>query len=87
MFFRLWEVVSPEDAVAEVRNVEDPVLASKRLQDLAQSYGCEDNLSIMIVRLGQSQQDLLMRELSYTLQVCTLIVLFFFFFLFVEMFN
>ncbi|XP_073988528.1 PH domain leucine-rich repeat protein phosphatase isoform X3 [Rhodnius prolixus] len=65
---RLWEVVSPEDAVAEVRNVEDPVLASKRLQDLAQSYGCEDNLSIMIVRLGQSQQDLLMRELSYTLQ-------------------
>ncbi|XP_014250078.1 protein phosphatase PHLPP-like protein isoform X2 [Cimex lectularius] len=66
---RLWEVVSPEDAVAEVRSISDPVLSAKRLQDLAQSYGCEDNLSVMVVRLGgQSHQDQLLRELNYTIQ-------------------
>uniref|UniRef100_A0A146LZ42 Protein phosphatase PHLPP-like protein n=1 Tax=Lygus hesperus TaxID=30085 RepID=A0A146LZ42_LYGHE len=66
---RLWEVVNPENAVAEIRDMDDPVLSAKRLQDLAQSYGCEDNLSIMVVKLNH-QQDHLLRELNYTLQLC-----------------
>ncbi|CAH1391630.1 unnamed protein product [Nezara viridula] len=51
---RLWEVVSAEEAASEVRHVTVPGLAAKRLQDLAQSYGCEDNLSVIVVSLQQT---------------------------------
>lgn len=50
MFLSLWDVMSVEEAVAEVRSINDPVIAAKRLQDLAQSYGCEDNISVIILR-------------------------------------
>ncbi|CAK9809411.1 Protein phosphatase PHLPP-like protein [Anthophora plagiata] len=65
---RLWEVLSIQEAVREARAEASPVLAAKRLQDLAQAYGAEDNLSIVVVRLtGPSQGDLdqLMRELRH----------------------
>ncbi|XP_076232908.1 PH domain leucine-rich repeat protein phosphatase [Calliopsis andreniformis] len=65
---RLWEVLSVQEAVREARAEASPVLAAKRLQDLAQAYGAEDNLSIMVVRLtGPNQGDLdqLMRELRH----------------------
>lgn len=42
--------MSIEEAVAEVRSLPSPVLAAKRLQDLAQGYGCNENLSIMVLR-------------------------------------
>ncbi|XP_039305521.1 PH domain leucine-rich repeat-containing protein phosphatase 2 isoform X2 [Solenopsis invicta] len=65
---RLWEVLSVQEAVREARAEASPVLAAKRLQDLAQSYGAEDNLSIIVVRLaGPSPGDMdqLMRELRH----------------------
>lgn len=65
---RLWEVLSVQEAVREARAEASPVLAAKRLQDLAQAYGAEDNLSIIVVRLaGPSPGDMdqLMRELRH----------------------
>lgn len=67
---RFWEVVSVSEAVEEVRQVSNAILAAKKLQDLAQSYGCEENLSIIVVRfynLG-SDVDQLMRELRHTIR-------------------
>ncbi|XP_058804924.1 protein phosphatase PHLPP-like protein [Phymastichus coffea] len=49
---RLWEVLSIQEAVREARAEANPVLAAKRLQDLGQAYGAEDNLSVIVVRLS-----------------------------------
>ncbi|XP_066597765.1 protein phosphatase PHLPP-like protein isoform X2 [Prorops nasuta] len=49
---RLWEVLSVQEAVREARAEASPVLAAKRLQDLAQAYGAEDNISVMVIRLA-----------------------------------
>ncbi|KAI5633984.1 leucine rich repeat domain-containing protein [Phthorimaea operculella] len=60
---KFWNAVSIETAVSEVRAERNPVLAAKRLQDLAQSYGVEDCISVMIIRFdagGRSDVDLLM---------------------------
>lgn len=65
---RLWEVLSVQEAVREARAEASPVLAAKRLQDLAQAYGAEDNLSIIVVRLtgpNPGDMDQLMRELRH----------------------
>ncbi|XP_044014034.1 PH domain leucine-rich repeat-containing protein phosphatase 2 [Aphidius gifuensis] len=65
---KLWDVLTIQEAVREARAEESPVLAAKRLQDLAQAYGAEDNLSIIVIRLtGQltGDYDLLMRELRH----------------------
>ncbi|KAJ2953669.1 hypothetical protein O0L34_g1284 [Tuta absoluta] len=67
---KFWNAVSIETAVSEVRAERNPVLAAKRLQDLAQSYGVEDCISVMIIRFdsgGRSDVDLLMRELRQTI--------------------
>jgi hypothetical protein len=64
---RLWEVLSIQEAVREARAEANPVLAAKRLQDLGQAYGAEDNLSVLVVRLSAGSAEplgrLLMREL------------------------
>ena len=68
----LWEVLSIQEAVREARAEANPVLAAKRLQDLGQAYGAEENLSVIVVRLSTSSalptpvqplSRLLMREL------------------------
>ncbi|KAB0797408.1 hypothetical protein PPYR_08402 [Photinus pyralis] len=66
----LWEVMSPENAIREVSLQRNIILAAKRLQDLAQSYGAEENLSIIVVRFNliSSDVDLLMRELRQTIR-------------------
>lgn len=66
LFYSLWNVMSIEEAVAEVRSLPSPVLAAKRLQDLAQGYGCHENLSIMVLRFHNFNlnQDLI-RELKF----------------------
>lgn len=66
----LWEVISPENAVREVSLQQNVILAAKRLQDLAQSYGAEENLSIIVIRfnLVSSDVDMLMRELRQTIR-------------------
>ncbi|KAG5979505.1 hypothetical protein E4U55_005095 [Claviceps digitariae] len=47
----LWDVCSDQDAVDLVRDVHDPILASKQLVDYALSRSSTDNLSCMIVRM------------------------------------
>lgn len=64
-----WKAITVDTAVSEVRAERNPVLAAKRLQDLAQSYGVEDSISILIIRFdaGRADVDLLMRELRQTI--------------------
>ena len=66
----LWDVMTPENAIREVALQRNVILAAKRLQDLAQSYGAEDNLSIIVVKfnLMGGDVDLLMRELRQTIR-------------------
>ncbi|XP_023246185.1 protein phosphatase PHLPP-like protein [Copidosoma floridanum] len=51
---RLWEVLSIQEAVRQARAEANPVLAAKRLQDLGQAYGAEDNLSVIVLRLSMA---------------------------------
>ncbi|KAF7269368.1 hypothetical protein GWI33_017619 [Rhynchophorus ferrugineus] len=66
----LWDVITPENAIKEVSLQRNVILAAKRLQDLAQSYGAEENLSIIVVKFNLigSDVDLLMRELRQTIR-------------------
>jgi len=48
----LWDAVSPEEAVDAVRNVPDGLAAAKKLCSLAQSYGCRDNIGVLVVSLS-----------------------------------
>lgn len=48
----LWDFLSPSEAVEAVRNVPDALAAAKKLVTLAQSYGCSDSLSAVVVRLS-----------------------------------
>ncbi|KAI8427933.1 hypothetical protein MSG28_002265 [Choristoneura fumiferana] len=64
-----WNAISIDTAISEVRAERNPVLAAKRLQDLVQSYGIEDCISVLIIRFdnGKSDVDMLMRELRQTI--------------------
>lgn len=66
----LWGVMTPENAIKEVSLQRNVILAAKRLQDLAQSYGAEENLSIIVVKFNLigTDVDLLMRELRQTIR-------------------
>ncbi|XP_069572948.1 PH domain leucine-rich repeat-containing protein phosphatase 1-like [Brachyistius frenatus] len=48
----LWDTLSPGEAVEAVRNVPDALAAAKKLVTLAQSYGCSDSLSAVVVQLS-----------------------------------
>lgn len=48
----LWDLLSPGEAVEAVRNVPDALAAAKKLVTLAQSYGCSDSLSAVVVQLS-----------------------------------
>uniref|UniRef100_A0A7N6BSK6 PPM-type phosphatase domain-containing protein n=1 Tax=Anabas testudineus TaxID=64144 RepID=A0A7N6BSK6_ANATE len=48
----LWEMLSASEAVEAVRNVPDALAAAKKLVTLAQSYGCSDSLSAVVVQLS-----------------------------------
>ncbi|CAF3582304.1 unnamed protein product [Rotaria sordida] len=48
----LWQHLSHEEAVRAVRSIHNPVLASKKLVDIAQSYGAKENLAVLIVRFN-----------------------------------
>ncbi|XP_042765347.1 PH domain leucine-rich repeat-containing protein phosphatase 1 [Panthera leo] len=51
----LWDSLSAEEAVAAVRNVPDALAAAKKLCTLAQSYGCRDSLSAVVVQLSVAE--------------------------------
>lgn len=66
----MWDVMTPDNAIREVSLQRNVILAAKRLQDLAQSYGAEENLSIIVVKFNliSTDVDLLMRELRQTIR-------------------
>uniref|UniRef100_A0A3B5LFD7 PPM-type phosphatase domain-containing protein n=1 Tax=Xiphophorus couchianus TaxID=32473 RepID=A0A3B5LFD7_9TELE len=48
----LWDLLSPNEAIEAVRNVPDALAAAKKLATLAQSYGCSDSLSAVVIQLN-----------------------------------
>ncbi|KAM0306415.1 hypothetical protein HYE67_002429 [Fusarium culmorum] len=52
----IWDVCSDQEAVDLVRNVDDPISASKQLVDYALNRFSTDNLSCMVVRLDQNKE-------------------------------
>lgn len=58
----LWQYVGHQEAVWEVQTLSNPVLAAKRLQDLAQSYGSKENISVLVVKLSVSEPGLIYRD-------------------------
>lgn len=51
----LWDSLSAEEAVAAVRPVPDALAAAKKLCALAQSYGCRESLSAVVVQLSVAE--------------------------------
>lgn len=70
VYSSLWEVVTVQEAVKLVRPERNAVLAAKKLQDTAQSYGCEENLSVLVLRFHSlnTEPDPFVRELRSTLR-------------------
>ncbi|XP_055544111.1 protein phosphatase PHLPP-like protein [Wyeomyia smithii] len=67
---KLWDVITMETVAEEIRKEENILLAAKRVQDIAQSYGAEENISIIIVKFNNlgTDIDFLMRELRQTIR-------------------
>uniref|UniRef100_A0A9J7XW50 protein-serine/threonine phosphatase n=1 Tax=Cyprinus carpio carpio TaxID=630221 RepID=A0A9J7XW50_CYPCA len=51
----LFEVLDPSEAVEAIRKVPDALSAAKKLCTLAQSYGCTDSLSAVVVQLNVAE--------------------------------
>lgn len=67
---KIWEFMNINSVVREIRSEDNVILAAKKIQDIAQSFGSDENLSIIIIKfvnLG-SDVDLLMRELRQAVQ-------------------
>lgn len=60
----LWDSLSGEEAVAAVRPVPDALAAAKKLCTLAQSYGCRDSLSAVVVQLSVTEDSFCCCELG-----------------------
>lgn len=60
----LWDSLSSEEAVAAVRHVPDALAAAKKLCTLAQSYGCHDSLSAVVVQLSVTEDSFCCCELG-----------------------
>ncbi|XP_067620333.1 protein phosphatase PHLPP-like protein [Eurosta solidaginis] len=66
----LWQVMDINRVIVELRKEANVVLAAKRLQDMAQSFGAVENLSVIIIRfryIGTDVDDLL-KELKQTVR-------------------
>ncbi|KAJ8302491.1 hypothetical protein KUTeg_018887 [Tegillarca granosa] len=53
----LWKYISYQDAVNEIMDIPDPVIAAKRLQDLAQGYGSRESIGVLVIRLLLSDEE------------------------------
>ncbi|KAJ6654689.1 hypothetical protein lerEdw1_006649 [Lerista edwardsae] len=60
----LWDSLSIDEAVEAVRNVPDALGAAKKLCTLAQSYGCNDSLSAVVVQLNVTEDSFCCCELN-----------------------
>ena len=47
-----YRFVSHKEAVEEIQYIANPVVAAKRLQDLAQGYGCKENVSVLVIQFN-----------------------------------
>uniref|UniRef100_A0A336KQA3 CSON012944 protein n=1 Tax=Culicoides sonorensis TaxID=179676 RepID=A0A336KQA3_CULSO len=67
---KLWEVMNAESVAEEVRKESNVILAAKRIQDIAQSYGAEENVSVLIIKFNNLGTDIdqLMKELRQTIR-------------------
>ncbi|CAD7086127.1 unnamed protein product [Hermetia illucens] len=67
---KLWEIMDIEIVAREIRIEENVILAAKRIQDIAQSFGAEENLSLIIVKFNSlgTDVDFLIRELRQTVR-------------------
>lgn len=66
----LWEVLTPDYVALEVKREDNVLFSAKKLQDIAQSYGAEENLSIIVIKFNNlgTDIDFLMRELRHTIR-------------------
>ena len=63
----LWKYISYQEAVDEIINIPDPVLAAKKLQDLAQGYRSVENIGVLVIRfLVSAEERNRLRELLQT---------------------
>ena len=53
-FSSLVRYLSHKEAVEEVQYIANPVVAAKRLQDLAQGYGCKENVSVLVMQFNNN---------------------------------
>ncbi|KAH3770493.1 hypothetical protein DPMN_171780 [Dreissena polymorpha] len=53
----LWKCMSYQETVNEIIDIPDPVLAAKKLQDLAQGYRSQENIGVLVVRLMLSRSE------------------------------
>uniref|UniRef100_A0A8C8SVM6 protein-serine/threonine phosphatase n=1 Tax=Pelusios castaneus TaxID=367368 RepID=A0A8C8SVM6_9SAUR len=60
----LWDSLSIDEAVEEVRNVPEPLAAAKKLCTLAQSYGYNDSISAVVVQLNVTEDSFCCCELN-----------------------
>lgn len=60
----LWDSLSMSEAVEAVRNVPDALAAAKKLCTLAQSYGCNDSISAVVVQLNVTEDSFCCCELN-----------------------
>lgn len=44
--------LSHKEAIEEIQYIANPVVAAKRLQDLAQGYGCKENVSVLVLQFN-----------------------------------
>uniref|UniRef100_A0A4W2DXY4 protein-serine/threonine phosphatase n=1 Tax=Bos indicus x Bos taurus TaxID=30522 RepID=A0A4W2DXY4_BOBOX len=60
----LWDSLSVEEAVDAVRSVPDALAAAKKLCTLAQSYGCRESVSAVVVQLSVPEDSFCCCELA-----------------------
>lgn len=68
---KLWEVMDAPEVSDEIRKEPNVILAAKRLQDLAQSYGAEENISVILIKLNslcKTDLDNSIRDLRQTMK-------------------
>lgn len=66
----IWSVLDVDRIAREIRKEENVVLAAKRVQDIAQSFGSNENLSVVVVRFKNIGTDVdhLIKELKQTVR-------------------
>jgi serine/threonine protein phosphatase PrpC len=60
----VWDVMSSQDAVAKIRSIKDPTLASKVLANEALRLGSTDNISVVVVSLDKSHREVQARMIA-----------------------